>query len=318
MRFLTCLIGLMAVMVLTGLSQARSPEHFRELLDRQDQLSRDTVANADALTKLHDQIDAEALQKEAWKSRLYWYTDFAEAAKIAKTTGKPILSLRLLGNLSDELSCANSRYFRKLLYVDPEVSKLLNERYVLHWESLRPVPIITIDFGDGKTIKRTITGNSLHYVFLPGGELLDVMPGLCDAKTFATELLNAADYAQAGKTEVVDRAAYWKTTILRLATVQPAPRGKERQADAASRVAFVKRAEEEIVLRSTMNPTSNVARDTYINQRQFRPNILRRLLAGQDADVKKLTESIYRDLFLAPLDDPSMGLDPPDVAALLK
>jgi len=31
---------------------------------------------------------------------------------LAQRTNRPILSLRLLGNLTDDFSCANSRFFR--------------------------------------------------------------------------------------------------------------------------------------------------------------------------------------------------------------
>jgi len=53
-------------------------------------------------------LDTVSGQKDSYISGLYWYTDLKEAQKVAKETGKPILSLRLLGKLTDELSCANS------------------------------------------------------------------------------------------------------------------------------------------------------------------------------------------------------------------
>src|SRR6476661_4144014 len=91
-----------------------------------------------------------------------WFTDFDAAMAHARHTSKPILSLRLLGNLTDELSCANSRFFRKLLYPDPAIHQMLREQFVLHWQSVRPVPKVTIDFGGGVRVERTLTGNSAH------------------------------------------------------------------------------------------------------------------------------------------------------------
>src|SRR6478672_6182351 len=61
-------------------------------------------------------IDAVAGQKDASASGLYWYTDLEQAKAAAASEGKPILSLRLLGNLDSEYSCANSRFFRAVLY----------------------------------------------------------------------------------------------------------------------------------------------------------------------------------------------------------
>lgn len=83
-------------------------------------------------------IDAVAAQHDAYASGLYWYTDFDAAKAAATEQGKPILSLRLLGQLNEEFSCANSRFFRTALYANAEVSQVLRERFVLHWQSVRP------------------------------------------------------------------------------------------------------------------------------------------------------------------------------------
>jgi len=62
------------------------------------------------------------------------------------------LSLRLLGRLDEDLSCANSRFFRISLYLNTEVSKLLRDRFILYWQSVRPAPRVTIDFGGGRKL----------------------------------------------------------------------------------------------------------------------------------------------------------------------
>ncbi len=138
--------------------------------------------------KVADAIDAVARQRDAWASGLYWYTDLEEAKAAARREGKPILSLRLLGNLDEELSCANSRFFRTVLYADANVSTLLQEQFILHWKSVRPVPTVTIDFGDGRLLKRTVTGNSIHYVLDADGGPIDALPGLYGATEFARQL----------------------------------------------------------------------------------------------------------------------------------
>ena len=132
-----------------------------------------------------------AAQKDASRAGLYWYTDLDRAKAAAAREGKPILSLRLLGNLDSEYSCANSRFFRTVLYADEQVSKVLRERFVLHWQSVRPVPKVTIDMGDGRTICRTITGNSIHYVLDAQGRPVDALPGLYGAKAFLRGLEDA-------------------------------------------------------------------------------------------------------------------------------
>ncbi|MEE8142761.1 MAG: hypothetical protein V3T77_06645, partial [Planctomycetota bacterium] len=144
--------------------------------------------------RLRRAIDRLCRQRDAYASRLFWYTDFQKALDTAKQQKKPVVTLRLLGNLDEEISCANSRYFRTVLYSNSAVSKMLREHFILHWESVRPVPRITIDFGDGRTVERTITGNSIHYILDSQGGLVDAFPGLYGARTFLQGLSNARSF----------------------------------------------------------------------------------------------------------------------------
>lgn len=129
-------------------------------------------------------LDGVAQQKDAYAAHLFWHTDLEAAKKEAAASGKPILSLRLLGNLNEEFSCANSRLFRSILYPNADVSAFLRENYVLHWKSVRPAPRITIDFGDGRKIERTVTGNSIHYALDARGQIIDALPGLYSPQAF--------------------------------------------------------------------------------------------------------------------------------------
>ena len=141
--------------------------------------------------RLSHALDEVGQQKNNFISGLYWYTDFEEAKKAAHESGKPILSLRLLGNLTDELSCANSRFFRTVLYPNAEVREVLRNRFVLHWKSVRPAPRITVDFGDGRKLERTVTGNSIHYILDSDGRLIEAIPGLYGPQVFKRELETA-------------------------------------------------------------------------------------------------------------------------------
>jgi hypothetical protein len=136
-------------------------------------------------------LDAVAQQRNSYIAGLYWYTDLDSAKKAAKALNKPILSLRLLGKLTDEFSCANSRFFRTVLYPNDEVSALLRDHFVLHWQSVRPVPTVTIDFGDGRKLQRTLTGNSLHYILDADAHPLDALPGLYGPQAFVRGLNDA-------------------------------------------------------------------------------------------------------------------------------
>lgn len=143
-----------------------------------EQIANPLLAPTPEWQRLSAALDAVSQQKDSYLSQLYWYTDFAQAKRAAGATGKPILSLRLLGNLSEEYSCANSRFFRTILYSNAQVSKMLREKFVLYWQSERPAPRVTIDFGDGRKLERTLTGNSIHYVLDSKGDVIDALPGL--------------------------------------------------------------------------------------------------------------------------------------------
>ncbi len=140
---------------------------------------------------LEDAVDQVAAQRDASAAGLYWYTNLDEAKRVADEAKKPILSLRLLGALTDEYSCANSRFFRAVLYPHPEVNARMRG-YVLHWSTERPAPIATIDFRDGRRVVRTVTGNSVHYVLDANGRPIEAMPGLVGPTAFARWLDESA------------------------------------------------------------------------------------------------------------------------------
>ena len=148
------------------------------------------------IAKLDGLIDQVGQQKYCSRSRLFWHTDLEKAKEAARASGKPILSLRMLGKLNEEFSCANSRFFRTTLYANDEISKALRENYVLHWKSVRPVPKVTIDFGDGRKLERTITGNSIHYILTPEGEVVEALPGLYGPKAFLRKISEGASLAR--------------------------------------------------------------------------------------------------------------------------
>jgi hypothetical protein len=199
----------LGVRSLRAAGQAGLDAYFQTFDEIQAAAKNNQPLSATVQKNFRPLADRIAMQKDACFTRLYWYTDLATAQGEAQRTSKPILSLHLLGNLNEDLSCANSRFFRTTLYPNENVQKFLRDNFVLHWQSERPVPIVTIDFGDGRKITRTLTGNSIHYILDPHGRLVDALPGLYGpaafirnldaAKTEAEKLapLSDADYARA-------------------------------------------------------------------------------------------------------------------------
>jgi hypothetical protein len=168
------------------------PEKLAAMLARYDAMSPGAVREALAL-----EIDKFAGQRYATVSRLYWYTSLEDAKAAAASQHQPILHLRMLGRLDEDMSCANSRFFRTTLYANAETSKFLRDNFVLYWSSERAVPRVTIDFGDGRKLERTTTGNSAHYVMDERGNVLDVLPGLYAPVVFRSELQKSVTLAKA-------------------------------------------------------------------------------------------------------------------------
>ncbi|MBW4521851.1 MAG: hypothetical protein KME16_19385 [Scytolyngbya sp. HA4215-MV1] len=177
-----------------GLLRNQGPEGLQAFLTHhaRELANRTLPPSAEVRTAL----DKLCQQKDCYASRLYWYTDLEQAKAAAKASGKPILSLRLLGRLDQDLSCANSRFFRVALYPNAAVSKELRDHFILHWQSVRPVPTVTIDFGDGRKLQRTLTGNSIHYVLDANGRPIDALPGLYGPQAFLQQLRQAEQLAK--------------------------------------------------------------------------------------------------------------------------
>jgi hypothetical protein len=155
-------------------------------------------SNLDSKTRssLQTALDSICAQRDCYASQLYWYTDLEKAKQAAAKTGKPILSLHLLGKLNEELSCANSRFFRIALYPNAQISQYLRENYILHWQSVRPAPRVTIDFGDGRTLERTLTGNSIHYILDSNGRPIEALPGLYGPQAFLKHISQSNNFVK--------------------------------------------------------------------------------------------------------------------------
>jgi hypothetical protein len=228
--------------------------------------------------KLLPSIDAVAGQRGAIWSRLFWYTDLAQAEVAAKEQQKPILYLRLMGKLTDEYSCANSRFFRTVLYSNRQVSAMLRQQFVLVWASERPVPVVTIDYGDGRTLRRTITGNSIHYVLDSTGQVFDALPGLFDPVTFGRIVNEAGANARQGnwgRSRYLNRAddailRQWRQDVstvdpkILAADVQIRQLAEKADAPGAMRLAISKSAVEAPMLRA-ISPQFAAALDQSID-----------------------------------------------------
>jgi hypothetical protein len=163
-------------------------EHGAAIAAHHREPAEGRTGDPQAWQRLGHALDTVAAQYDAHATCLYWHTSLDTARAAAAASGRPILSLRLLGRLDEECSCANSRFFRAVLYANADIGKMLRDQFVLHWQSVRPVPKVTIDFGDGRKLVRTLTGNSIHYVLDAEGRPVDALPGLYGPSAFRQRL----------------------------------------------------------------------------------------------------------------------------------
>ncbi len=75
-----------------------------------------------------------------------------------------------------------------MLFSSDEVAKYINTTFEPAWESVRPAPLVTIDFGNGHVVKRTLQGNIATYVCGPDGTVYDVLPGIYAPDVYRKQL----------------------------------------------------------------------------------------------------------------------------------
>lgn len=299
-------------------------------------------------------IDKIAGQRFATQSKLYWHKSLGRAMHRAKQSGKPILSLRMLGRLDEEFSCANSRFFRCILYPDPQIAADLRENFVLHWQSVREVPLVTVDFGDGRQLRQPLTGNSVHLILDTDGRPFDALPGLVSPQEFLSWLHETCHFwnsnhgltddqfwgqvAKFHRSRAERRRSESSLAISHSQSVRdlnpldqrwgqlastaslqlsPPSRGLvDRQRPNAERAmvtTVMKAVIETPMLRLVQPIESMIARDTVFNLYALQTKIDDWFADVQvPTDHQTMTNRIYSEVFLMPLDDPWLGLSPSD------
>jgi hypothetical protein len=75
-----------------------------------------------------------------------------------------------------------------VLFSKETVAQFINSHFEPIWESVRPVPIVHIDFGHGTVLTRTLHGNILTSVCDSEGHILDALPGIYAEKEYLHQL----------------------------------------------------------------------------------------------------------------------------------
>jgi hypothetical protein len=71
---------------------------------------------------------------------------------------------------------------------NPEVIQFLTNEVIPYWESVGPVPKVTIELGDGRIIRRTLGGNIVTYLLSANGDVYDALPGVYTPEDYLAEI----------------------------------------------------------------------------------------------------------------------------------
>jgi hypothetical protein len=172
-----------------------------------------------------------------------------------------------------------------VLFSDAQVAEFIDAKFEPTWKSLRPVPKVSVDFGNGKVIERTLNGNIATFVCTADGTIIDVIAGIYDKREYLSALKHS----------------------LNAAASLPQDGPERLQALRAYHVA-------ESAARMYRPPSFTIdeflGSDAELNQTE-RKRIIHSKLAMEPADKPDdLTHWLYREVLHADLDDPYLGLAP--------
>lgn len=168
-----------------------------------------------------------------------------------------------------------------MLFSDKKVADFISENFEPVWQSLRPVPKVSIDFGDGKVVNRTLHGNIASFVCSADGDVIDILPGVYDRENYLEELRK----------------------LQKLAAKLPV--------DAESRNEVVHEYHQKMAAqtRVPVGPITNrdsLEADARLNeQRRIQIHYKLALAATKPGDIEKW---LYKQVLHADLDDPYLGL----------
>lgn len=213
-----------------------------------------------------------------------------------------------------------------MLFSNPAVQDLVRTRFSAAWQSVRPVPRVTIDFGEGHRLERTVNGNVATYVCDPEGRVIDVIPGVCDPEAYVRALQQALDLYEKSRADFAGTvlAYHRERSLSLLAPVPIADFSKiavERPLKTAVGVASllppaaaldprIDRAKGRVEVpmkRSLSDDEQLLVQDAELN-RTWREPLVHALLARAVVHPADITKELYREVLHVDLDDPYLGL----------
>jgi hypothetical protein len=227
-----------------------------------------------------------------------------------------------------------------VLFSHPELAAYMSERFECAWESVRPVPRVTIDFGDGRTLERTLHGNIVTYFCNAQGQVYDLVPGLVDTREYQRRLEQAERLERAVFGEAVlplrtrfgapmeartvpfpldshetqasawkDIVALWHRQLVARSAVGDVGDDPIQVFD-GSKFRVEHGLEHALASPESGDDTAALRRDTEYNRHHRVPLASRLLLEHPLPRPESITKEVYRRVLGVDLDDPYLGLAP--------
>lgn len=219
-----------------------------------------------------------------------------------------------------------------MLFSDEKIASYINQNFEPVWESVRPVPIVKIDFGNGQVITRTLHGNIATYLCTAHGTVLDILPGLYEPRAYLgklDQLRLLSKYIEGQKQPAVALCDYHKQQADALSKNEPAltlaevPDFRKILVEKPLKIVLSKPINSDASREGSgtvaaIHEKTNVPRDdlsvllqdTALNETLRRQAIHARLAKAVTAQPAQLTKWLYKNVLHADLDDPFLGLGP--------
>jgi hypothetical protein len=226
-----------------------------------------------------------------------------------------------------------------VLFSQDAVANFINQNFEPVWESVRPVPIVRIDFGNGNVLTRTLHGNILTAVCTADGFTLDALPGIYTENVYLERLNQFRLLGRYTQVLPLEKRGDWlrgyhERQVEALRREQAPEVFAERRKVVPITKAKIERAVE-IVLMSprdaaaegvpaALPPTPGeapavvgtedvanwrtLAEDTRVNETTRRLQIHEMLAAAGLVPPEKVSRPLYKEVLHADLDDPYLGL----------
>jgi hypothetical protein len=222
-----------------------------------------------------------------------------------------------------------------VLFSDDSVARFINSNFEPVWQSVRPVPLVHIDFGNGNSLTRTLNGNIATHVCTADGLLMDTIPGIYIPTVYLQQLnqfrLLANYIDQEGKVSRESRlcdyhrrcaaALHAKAVPPHLVNVAPITKARIEGGLKAVLVSNGGAAKEwpsldtnapkpKLASAEDLAGWSALAEDTHMNETVRRLQIHEKLAEAGLVPPERLTRWLYKNVLHADLDDPYLGLGP--------